>query len=119
MCHICNNTFSNESVKPSRFKEHLIRKHSEKASKPVAYFENLKKNFNQQNTLSSYLKKSSQTNEGGLTASYEIAQLVAKTGNAHTVAENVKPAFEILMKTVLQQDSAITLKTIRRLCKVT
>ncbi|XP_076037421.1 protein FAM200C-like [Oratosquilla oratoria] len=113
MCLICNNTFSNKSMKPSRLKEHLIRKHSEKASKPIAYFENLKKNFNQQNTLSSYLKKSSQTNEGGLTASYEIAQLVAKTGNAHTVAENViKPAFEILMKTVLQQDSANTLKTI-------
>ena len=48
-----------------------------------------------------------------MTASHEIAQIITKTGSAHTVAENViKPSFEILMKTMLQQDSVNVLKAL-------
>ena len=40
-------------------------------------------------------------------------QIIAKTGSAHTVAENViKPSFEIFMKTMLQQDSVDVLKAL-------
>ena len=47
------------------------------------------------------------------TASYEIWQIIAKTGSAHTVAKNVfKPSFEIFMKTMLQQDSVNALKAL-------
>ncbi len=54
-----------------------------------------------------------ETNESGLIAFYEIAQIIAKTGSAHTVAENViRPFFEILMKTVLHQDSVNVLKAL-------
>ena len=96
---ICNNSFSNKSMKPSRLAEHLKRKHSDKVDRTRDYFENLKKNFDQRSTLSAYLKESSQINESGLTASYEIAQIIAKTGSAHTVVKNViKPSFEIFMK---------------------
>ena len=46
-------------------------------------------------------------------ASHEIAQVIAKTGSAHTVAENViKSSFEIFMKTVLQQGSVNVLKAL-------
>ena len=82
-------------MKPPRLAEHLKRKHLDKVDRTRAYFENLK-NFDQRNSLSAYLKKSSQIYESGLTASYEIAQITAKTGSAHTVAENaIKPSFEI------------------------
>ena len=48
-----------------------------------------------------------------MTASHEIAQIIAKTGSAHTVAENViKPSFEIFMKTMLQQDLVNVLKAL-------
>ena len=73
----------------------------------------LRKNFDQRNTLSAYLKKSSQINESGLTASYEIAQIIAKTGSAHTVVENViQPSFEIILKTMFQQDLVYVLKAL-------
>ena len=46
-------------------------------------------------------------------ASHEIAQIIAKTGSAHTVAENVvNPSFEIFMKTMFQQDSVNVLKAL-------
>ena len=79
MCLICNNSFSNEAMKPSKLAEHLKRKHPDKVNSTRAYFENFK-NFDQRNTLSAYLKKSSQINESGLTASYDIAQIIAKLG---------------------------------------
>ena len=48
-----------------------------------------------------------------MTASHEIAQIIAKAGSAHTVAENViKPSFEIFMKTMLQQDLVNVLKAL-------
>ncbi len=86
MCLICQNTFSNEAMKPSRLIEHLKRKHSDKMKKPIAYFENLKKNFNQRNTILSFIKKSAVTSESGLIASYGKAQIIEKTGSAHTVS---------------------------------
>ena len=66
-------------MKPSRLAEHLKIKHSDIVNRTRAYFENLK-NFDQLNTLSAYLKKSSQIYESGWTASYEIAQIIAKLG---------------------------------------
>ena len=72
----------------------------------------MKKNFDQHNTLVILFEKT-KTNESSLTASYEKAQIIAKTGNEHTVAENViKPSFEILVKTMLQQDSVNVLKAL-------
>ena len=50
MCRVCNNSFSNEAMKPSTLAEHLKRKHSDKVDRTRAYFENLK-NFDQRNTL--------------------------------------------------------------------
>ena len=42
-----------------------------------------------------------------------MSQIIAKTGSAHTAAENaIKPSFEIFMKTVLQQDSVNVLKAL-------
>ena len=111
ICLICKNLFSNEAMKPSRVAEHLKRKHPDKVDRTRAYFENLNKTFDQRKTLSAYLKKSSQINESGSTAYYAIAQIIAKTESAQTVAENViKPSFEIFMKTMLQQDSVYVLK---------
>ena len=86
MSLVYNNSFSNEAIKLPRLSEHLIRKHPDKVNRTRAYLKKLKKNFDQRNILSAYLKKSSQINESGLTASFEIAKIVAKSGSAHTVA---------------------------------
>ena len=56
MCLICNNSFSNQAMKPSWLAEHLKRKHSDIVNRTRAFLENLK-NFDQRNTLSAYLKK--------------------------------------------------------------
>ena len=48
-----------------------------------------------------------------MTASHEIAQIIAKTGSAHTVAEYViKLSFEIFIKNMLQRDSVNFLKAL-------
>ena len=47
MCLICNNSFSNEAMKPSRLAEHLKRKYPDEVDRTRAYFENLKKDFDQ------------------------------------------------------------------------
>ena len=40
VCLICNNSFSNEVMKPSRLAEHLKRKYPDKVDRTRAYFEN-------------------------------------------------------------------------------
>ena len=45
MCLICEKTFTNKGIKPSRMIDHLKAKHPEKANKDIAYFRDLKVKF--------------------------------------------------------------------------
>ncbi|KFD50461.1 hypothetical protein M514_08688 [Trichuris suis] len=52
MCLLCNRVFSNESMKPSRLKEHLAKIHPDKAGKDFNYFKSLPEKFRKRPTLS-------------------------------------------------------------------
>lgn len=45
MCLICQKVLSNEAMKPSRLKDHLIKIHNDKKDCDVSYFQKLKENF--------------------------------------------------------------------------
>ena len=71
LCLLCDKTLSNESMKPSRLKEHLTCVHSDKLHKPLSYFQKLLSSFNSRKSM---FAKSihTQRNDLGLTASYNI-----------------------------------------------
>ena len=57
-CLIFNKEFSNEAMKPSRLIDHFRKEHLEKARKPIEYFELLKNNLFQRNTINNFFFKS-------------------------------------------------------------
>src|SRR5215469_15579232 len=102
-CVICKKTLANESMKPSKLKEHLIKVHPELASKDLSYF-TIK---NQQ------LKRSRLDHETGILfqdskiveASYKISLLIAKQKKPHTIGEKlVKPCMLEAARLVLDQN---------------
>uniref|UniRef100_A0A5S6QGF6 BED-type domain-containing protein n=1 Tax=Trichuris muris TaxID=70415 RepID=A0A5S6QGF6_TRIMR len=68
MCLICEKVLSNEAMKPSRMLDHLSRQHPEKADKDVSHFQALREK---------------RTNHP------RISMLIAKTGYAHTIGEEL------------------------------
>ena len=56
MCLICEKTFTNEGMKPSRMINHLKAKHHEKINKDVAYFRDLKVRFEKRSTIGTLFK---------------------------------------------------------------
>ena len=69
-CLLCERSFSNEAMKPSRLMEHLKKTHSNAAQKDIAYFKNLR-DKRKGNTLQSLFAQSDRRNDN-------IALLVAK-----------------------------------------
>ena len=45
LCLLCQKTFSNEAMKPSRLQDHLSKMHSNKKNKTEAYFQELEKKY--------------------------------------------------------------------------
>ena len=80
MCLLCEQTFSNESMKPSRLSNHLKSMHSDKSMKDVSFFQQLRDKYIQRQTISAFVDKSVVQNTDGLLASYSISLLIAKAG---------------------------------------
>ena len=89
MCLICNQTFSNEGMKPSRLQAHLIAKHLDKKEKPLEYFKNLHEQFKKRQTIVTMFHKSKVKAVDGLIASYHVSELIAKCGKPHNIAERL------------------------------
>lgn len=107
LCLLCEHTLCNESMKPAKLEAHLKTKHGEHAKENLAYFQRLKTKSEQrkQKTITTMFRAQTSRNDSGLVASYELSLLVAKTGSAHTVGEDLlKPALTIFSKTVLQRN---------------
>ena len=85
-------------MNPSRLIDHFSKAHPDKASKPIEYFELLKNNLFQRNTINNCFSKVTNTNIG-LKWSYKIAKLIEKTGKPHTICEH-------LIKTVIKEIAA-------------
>lgn len=116
LCLICEKTFHNDTMKPSKMKDHLDRMHSDKKNKELEYFKNLKDKFlvRSKTGLKSFLTPSTSKNiEGGLDASYQISLLIAKAGYPHTVGEKlILPAVQEIIKTVMKMDPNPVLRSI-------
>lgn len=110
LCLLCEKTFSNEAMKPSRMLEHLKRIHPDKVEKNLDYFRQIKNNFNNRPSLKGLINKNTNTLEKGLVTSYKLSKLIAKCGKPHNIGETLLlPAFNILLDDMIGQGkSAIT-----------
>jgi hypothetical protein len=111
MCLVCEKTFFNEAMKPSRMSEHLRRVHTECADKGVTFFQSLRDQLRKRTTIGSVFCKTSQQNTDGFRASYNISLLIAKSGKPHTIGEEVIiPAVSEVIKTVLDKSAEDIIK---------
>jgi len=105
-CIIYLEILSNESMKPSKLRRHFETKHGEFTSKSLDFFVVKLGEFKK----SQKVMKSSTSlsgNKNATLASYEVAQLVAKSGKAHTIAEElILPAAIVLCKKMLGESTA-------------
>jgi len=113
-CVVCYETLSNASMKPSKMIRHLQTKHTELQNKSIDFFmlklEELKKS---RRVMRKSAFSSGSNNENATLASYEVAQLIAKAGKAHTIAEElILPAAVILCKRMLGDSAAKMVETV-------
>ncbi|UYV84250.1 hypothetical protein LAZ67_X001669 [Cordylochernes scorpioides] len=93
-CLICQKTLSNETMVPSKLLRHIETNHREQMNNPISYFENIRSSFQKQ---SKKFKKFMTTSDEAQTASYMIAQLIARKKKAHAEAEEIiLPALKIV-----------------------
>lgn len=107
MCLLCNKVLSNEAMKPSRLQDHLQKIHPDKQNKDLSFFTNIRDKFLKAPSVSGLLATSSQKCDDGLIASYNISKLIAKSGKAHTIGEElILPAVKEVLETVLHHPGA-------------
>ncbi|CAH1977859.1 unnamed protein product [Acanthoscelides obtectus] len=100
-------------MKPSKLQDHLRRCHRDKTEKDLKYFQTLKDKFQKRPTLDRMFASTSQRNDDGLRASYNISLLIAKSGKPHTIGEKlILPAVEEVLKTVLYKPATDIIKRI-------
>ena len=110
MCLICGSLFSNEAMKPSRLKDHLTRLHPSKLN---ADFKKIKADWEKQRNIKALFAKRDIRLENGLTASYNISLMIAKTGMPHTIGEKlILPCVKEVIETVMCQSSTPVLSTV-------
>ena len=110
MCLICGSVFSNEAMKPSRLKDHLNRMHPHKIN---CDFRKMKNETAKQPKIASVFQQTDRRLENGLIASYNLSLLIAKSGKAHTIGEDLLlPAAKEVIETVLERNVSSTINAI-------
>ena len=110
MCLICGSLFSNEAMKPSRLKDYLTRLHPSELN---ADFKKIKADWEKQRNIKALFAKRDIRLENGLTASYNISLMIAKTGTPHTIGEKlILPCVKEVIETVICQSSTPVLSTV-------
>lgn len=113
MCLLCNKTLSNDSMKPSKLKEHLIKIHSDKKDKDLTFFQTVKEKYLKTPSLQQLIGTTSTRDDDGLRASYNISLLIAKSGKPHTIGEElILPAITEVIRTVLHRPAFDIIKRI-------
>jgi len=79
LCFICEKTFSNEAMKPSRMKDHISKIHSDKLEKLLSFFQALKAKIEKRSNVNSLFKKQTSDLDKGLVV--KVPLLLAKTVN--------------------------------------
>lgn len=93
-------------MKPFKLRSHFETKHDEFTSKSLDFFKAKLGEFKKsQKVMKSSTSLSS--NKNATLTSYKIAQLIAKSGKAHTIAEElILPAAIVLCKRILGGSAA-------------
>ncbi|KAJ8946519.1 hypothetical protein NQ318_004655 [Aromia moschata] len=95
MCLLCNKVLRNDAMKPSELEDHLSRCHPDNISKDLKYFQTLNDKVQKRPTVDKMFASTSQKDDDGLRASYNISLLIAKSGKPHTTGEKLLlPAIE-------------------------
>ena len=110
-CVVCYRVLSNESLRPSKLKNHLEKNHPELKDKSIEYFKRLESNCKRQR-----LDKTGnfqQTDQKLTEASFVVSQIIAKQKKPHNIAETViKPSALAMTRIVLGDKHEKSLKAI-------
>ncbi|GFY33869.1 SCAN domain-containing protein 3 [Trichonephila clavipes] len=110
LCLLCNRVLSNDAMKPSKLEDHLRRCHLDKRSKDLKYFQTLKEKLQKRRTMDRMFASTSQGDDNGLQASYNISLLIAKS---HIIGEElIFPAVEKVLKTVIPKSASDIIRRI-------
>jgi len=113
MCLLCKKTFSNDSMKPSKMKDHLERIYCDKKSKELDYFKALKAKFHSRPRLETFFKSPANPDLQGQKALYNIALYIAKKGKPYCIGEEViLPALEEVLRNVMKTNPDPVLKSV-------
>ena len=103
-CVICLQTLSNDALRPSRLLRHLETKHASLKDSPKQFFES--KVSGVKNSRLDASGTFQQQTKKCLTASYEIAHLIALDKKPHSVGESlIKPSILVAAQHVLGQSA--------------
>ena len=108
---MCMKTLSNASTKPNLLQRHLQTNHPDKKDRDPNCFKRLGENAKKQRLDKT--KKQYQQTVGIVTASYEIALVVANNKKPHTIAEElIMPATKVLVKHVIGNEAVSKLNSV-------
>lgn len=97
-CVICSEVLANDSLKPVKLIRHLNTKHPTYKDKPVDFFRRKDTMLASQKLT---MTKQSTVTAKALTASFDVAHLIAKAKKPHTIAETlIRPAAMAICRTM-------------------
>lgn len=102
-CVICFETLANHSMKPSKLERHISTKHPECVNKPIAFFQNKKRDLISTRTSMENVSTGREDKKVTM-VSYQLSLLIAKKGAPHTAGENIiLPAAKLISASLFDE----------------